>query len=66
MKKRRVDTDVIILLVSTLITMATWVGFEVYRAYTKPAPIDGVQKHLGNFNPNLKSDVLDKIEKRSQ
>ena len=66
MKKNRIDRDIVVLLVSTLLTVATWVGFEVYRAYKKPNTPAGVEEHLKELTPVLRTDLLDTIEKRSK
>ncbi len=64
MKKSKIDRDVVFLLVSTLITIGSWVGFEVYRAYIKVGLPSGIEKHLVEIMPVLKTEVLDTIEKR--
>lgn len=62
MKKRGIDREVVVLLISTLITIASWVGFEVYRAYVKVKVPADVEKHLEQINPNLKTDVFTELE----
>jgi hypothetical protein len=64
MKKRRIDRDIVLLLISTLITLVSWVGFEVYRAYTKPRIPEILQHHLEPFDPVLDKTVLDQLENR--
>ena len=52
------------MLTMTLITLVSWLGFEVYRAYAiKPVP-DVLARQLMELNPNLDTITLDKIEKR--
>lgn len=65
MKKKTWDRDLVVLLVSTLITVASWVGLEVYRAYVKTDLPPGVEQHLKPFDPILKTEVLDKLEGRN-
>ena len=55
-----------VLLISTLITVASWVGFEVYRAYVKVAVSPDVEKHLEIINPTLNKDVFIKLGKMNQ
>jgi hypothetical protein len=62
MKKRGIDREVVVLLISTLITIASWVGFEVYRAYVKVKVPADVEKHLEQIDPNLKTDVFTELE----
>jgi hypothetical protein len=66
MRKKTWDRDLVVLLVSTLITVASWVGLEVYRAYVNVQLPPGVEKHLQPFDPILKTGVLDKLEGRNQ
>jgi hypothetical protein len=66
MRKKTWDRDLVVLLASTLITVASWVGLEVYRAYIKVQLPEGVEKHLNKFDPILKTAVLDKLEGRDQ
>lgn len=66
MRKKGIDRDLIIVLTSTLITLATWVGFEVYRAYTKVTVPEVLQKHLLPLNPTLNTQVLDQLEQRDK
>jgi hypothetical protein len=66
MKKKGIDRDVVVLLISTLITIASWVGFEVYRAYVKVAVPTEVEKHLETISPNLNKNVFTKLGKMNQ
>ena len=66
MRKKGIDHDLIIMLTSTLIILATWVGFEVYRAYTKVTIPEVLQKHLLPLNPTLNTQVLDQLEQRDK
>jgi hypothetical protein len=63
MRKKGIDKDLVVLLISTLITIASWVGFEVYRAYVKVDVPAGVEKHLEPINPTLNSNVFIELEK---
>jgi len=62
MRKKRVDREVIVLLVSTLVTMASWVGFEVYRAYTQNKVDPEVERYLEKIDPTLKTGIFSKLE----
>jgi hypothetical protein len=62
MKKKRIDKDIVILLISTLITIATWVGLEVYRAYVRVSVTAEVEKHLQPIDPTIDVRVLEKLE----
>ena len=62
MKKRGIVREVVVLLISTLITIASWVGFEVYRAYVKVKVPADVERHLEQINPNLNTNVFTELE----
>ena len=61
---RTFDRDIVALLVFTLITLSTWVGFEVYHAYTKPIIPEVLAKHLRVLNPVLSTSVLSALSAR--
>ncbi len=63
MRKKGLDKDVVIVLISTLITVASWVAFEVYRAYTKVNIPEVVEKHLTPFDPQIDYSTIEKLEK---
>ena len=66
MKKKGLDRDIVVLLISTLITVASWVGFEVYRAYVKTTATPEVEEHLRELDPTLNKGVLNQIKERMQ
>ena len=66
MPKRGIDRDLVFVLISTLITLSCWVGFEVYRAYTKVEIPEVLQKHLQPLDPSLNTQILDQLVQRSQ
>lgn len=65
MKKRGSDKDFIILLVLTLITVISWVGLDVYRAYTRPQVPTGVEELLTPIQPVLNTEVLSNLENKT-
>lgn len=64
MPKNKIDRDIVVVLIMTLITVVAWVGFETYRAYTKTVIPPVLAKQLRAINPELDLPVLDEIEKR--
>lgn len=64
MRKNKIDRDIVMLLVMTMVTLISWVGFEVYRAYTKVTVPAVLARQLKEINPNLNTDVLNNLEKR--
>lgn len=64
MQKNKIDRDIVVVLVMTLITVVSWAGFEVYRAYTKIVIAPVLAEQLREVNPVLDLGVLEIIEKR--
>jgi hypothetical protein len=62
MRKRRISKDVVILLTSTVVTLASWIGFEVYRAYIQITIEPQVEKHLQQIDPSLNTELFSKLE----
>lgn len=66
MKKSRIDHDIVLVLVCSLITITAWVGFEIYRVFwVNKKEIEQVEQvQIRELNPVLKVEVLDELEKR--
>lgn len=62
MRKRGIDKEVVILLITTLITVLTWTGMEVYRAYKKTVMPEGVERQLKPVNPVMNKEIFNKLE----
>lgn len=62
MRKKGIDRDIVVLLISTLLTVASWVGFEVYRAYLRVVVPKEVQAHLVTIDPTLNVNVFNQLE----
>lgn len=63
-KQRAYDRDIVVLLVFSLITLSTWVGFEVYHAYTQVEIPEVTTKMLRPLDPNLNTAVLSDLTSR--
>jgi hypothetical protein len=64
MRKNKIDRDIVIVLVATLITLVVWMGFSIYQALVKHDTPEVLQKYLQEFDPKLDTSVLDQLEKR--
>lgn len=62
MRKGKIGRDVVVLLISTLVTVGSWVGFEVYRAYTQVKVEPAVEKYAAQFDSTLNLEVFSKLE----
>ena len=65
MKKNKIDRGIVTVLIMTLITLTAWVGFEVYRAYTRANIPPVLAKQLLELSPTLDIPVLEKLESRT-
>lgn len=62
MRKKGLNKDIIVLLVSTLITIASWVGFEIYRAYIQIKIPENVEESLKEIDPVIERAFFDKLK----
>ena len=63
-RNKTYDHDIVALLVFTLFTLSTWVGFEIYHAYTKPNVPEALARHLREIKPGLNTNVLSALSTR--
>lgn len=47
----------------SLLTVISWVGFEVYKTSNKTTITKVTKKQMAPINPNIKTTVFEKIEK---
>jgi hypothetical protein len=66
MKNKRIDRDILVLLISTLITIVVWVGVETYRAFVRTDLPEGVEKHIKEFDTSIDLSVFDKLKTKNQ
>ena len=64
MKKIQLGRDALILSIMTLITVLSWIGFDVYQALTKTEMPRVLKRQLAPLNPRLNRTVIDKLRKR--
>lgn len=64
MKKRDSNKDMIFLLVISILTVIIWVGFDVYRAFTKTEPVVEADQFLEPLNPTLNLTVFTELNSR--
>lgn len=61
---KKLSRHVLYTAIITLITVLTWVGFTIYRAYTKTAVSPDVRKQLAPINPKLDTKIIDNLKSR--
>lgn len=62
MKKFKMGKDALILSIMTLITILTWVSFDVYRAATETTITKATQEQMKSLNPEIKRFVIDSLK----
>lgn len=60
-----ITKDWIILLVFSLITVFSWIGFEMQRVWKTPTFTPILEEQMGLFNPELDQEALE-ILRRAQ
>jgi len=48
----------------SFVTVAIWIGFEIYWAYQKKAAPPNVQQQIEPLNPNIDTDLIDSLSTR--
>lgn len=64
MKKLQPGKDALILSILTLLTVLTWIGFDVYRALTKTAVPEVLQKQIDPLNPRINRETIERLKTR--
>lgn len=63
-KTHSYDRDIVALLVITLVTLSSWVGFEVYRSFTSFNIPDVSARLMRPLDPSLNTAVLSALKSR--
>ncbi len=64
MPKKLLSRDLLVLSILSVITVFTWIGFEVYRALTKTEIPIVLQRQIQPLNPVIQKEVLDSLRAR--
>lgn len=64
MQKKKKRPNILIFAILTSITVATWVAFDVYRSFVKPAPVSVSQETLAPLSPTINEEALSQIQQR--
>ena len=62
MKKIKLGKDALKLAILTLITVITWIGFDVYRALTKSDIPKILQRQIAPLNPKLDWETVERLK----
>lgn len=64
MKKKKINRDLISLAVSTLLTVAVWIGFDVYRALTRYTLPEILDQQMQPLDPKLNQEIINQLKER--
>lgn len=64
MKKAKFSRDWLILAILTVLTVFTWIGFDVYWALTRPTPPKVPADQLLPLDPKLEIKVLENLSQK--
>lgn len=65
MRKRKISRDVLVLAILSLITVLTWIIFDVYRIFSRKEGVDVPASQLQPLNPSLDQAVIEQISQES-
>ncbi|KKU28933.1 MAG: hypothetical protein UX80_C0007G0012 [Candidatus Amesbacteria bacterium GW2011_GWA2_47_11b] len=65
MRKKRIDRDIVVILIMSVVTVCAWIGFEVYRAYSRRNIPPVLSKQLMELTPKLDISILGRLESRT-
>lgn len=63
-KKKQIRQDLLIIVILTLITVLTWIAFDVYRILQDVEPPQVVKKELESLNAEIEFGVFDYLEQK--
>jgi hypothetical protein len=62
MNEFKLGKDALILSIMTLITVLTWIIFEVYRTATKTTIPKVTQEQMAPLNSQIKKEIIEKLK----
>lgn len=62
MKGFKLGKDALIVSILTLLTVLSWIGFEVYRIATQSTIPEVTQEQMVSLNPKIKKEVVDDLK----
>lgn len=65
MKKLQLGKDALTLAILTLITVLTWIGFDLYRTLTKTEIPRVLQQQIAPLNPKVEVTTLEGLQQRT-
>jgi len=65
-RKSKINRDLLVISILTLITILSWIGMDVYHRLTKTAVPEVVERQLLPLDPKIKTEVLNYLENRGK
>lgn len=62
MKKFKLGKDALILSIITLLTVLTWIGFDVYRAAHQTTITKVTEEQMVSLDPKIKTETLESLK----
>lgn len=62
--RKKINRDALILSILTLITVLTWIAYDVYQALTKYTLPEVLEEQMRPLEPRIDRATLEKIKKR--
>lgn len=64
MNQLKFGKNILIISLMTLLTVFSWIGFEVYRTYTKTTVPKIIKDLIKPLNPTLNQNLFEEIDKK--
>lgn len=64
MKRPKLSRELLTLAILTVMTVFTWMSFEIYRTLSYPAPLKIPQEQLEPLEPKLNLKVIEDLTKK--
>ena len=62
MKKVKLGKNTLLISIISLLTIASWIGFEVYRIATKTTISPTVREQMSPLSPRINREVIDSLK----
>lgn len=65
MKKFQLGKDILALTIFTLITISTWVGFEIWLSATKSTISKTTKEQMALVNPKISKNIIESLKNKN-
>ena len=64
MRKSKINRDIFVLSILTLITVLTWIAFDVYQALTRTTIPEVIQEQMKPLEPKIDKTKIERLQER--